>query len=152
VSVTIEGGKASTDQTPDDLSTAKPLPGDSGAAHAEAGSLVIRTGVTVLRLSGFTADAKAECTGAGGPPRLSGSSRVTVLSLFGQPVLVTTAKMTIPLLAGTLKLNETVVGPDGITQRALVLDNAIGPDVVLGEARAGYAGTAVHPNGHPCEV
>lgn len=152
VSVTIEAGKASTDQTPNDLDGTTPLPGDSGAAHAEAGSVVIRTGITVLRLSGFTADAKAECTGAGGPPRLSGSSRVTVLSLLGQPVVAVTAQMTIPLLAATLKLNETVVGPDGITQRALALDNLVGPDIVLGEARAGHAGTAVHPNGHPCEV
>lgn len=144
-------GSASTDQTPDDLTGTRPHTGDRATAHAEASTITIRVGLSVVRLSSLVSDAKAECTGSGAP-RLTGSSRVTVLAIDGRPVVTTTAKTTIPLLFATLRLNDTVVGAKEITQRALVVDNASGPDIVLGEARAGFDGTAAHPDGHPCAV
>ena len=151
LSVTLTNGKAVTDQTPNSLTGTAPQAGDRATAHAEATEVVIRSGLTVIRVAGLFSDAAATCTGSG-PPVLSGSSKVTVLSLAGQPVVTATAQTTIPLVLATLRLNQRVVGPSEITQRALVLDNVIGPDIVIGEARAGFTGTAVHPNGHPCVV
>ncbi|CAN5555406.1 hypothetical protein BH20ACT17_BH20ACT17_06250 [soil metagenome] len=151
LSVSSATGSASTDQQPDDLTGTQPQIGDRATAHAEASSIVIRVGVNVIRLSGFVSDARTECIGSG-PPRLTAGSRVTVLAVGGSPVLTTTAATTIPLLFATLRLNQTVVDAKGITQRALVVDNVVGPDIVLGEARAGFDGTAVHPGGHPCVV
>ncbi len=150
LSVTLTG-KAATDQTPDALDGTAPQAGDRGTAHAEATEIVIRSGLTVIRVAGLVSDAAATCTGSG-PPVLTSSSKVTLLSLAGQPVLTATAQTTIPLVLATLRLNQRVVANGEVTQRALVLDNALGPDIVLGEARAGFAGTAVHPSGHPCVV
>jgi M6 family metalloprotease-like protein len=149
VTVSADGGAATTNQTPDVLTGTAPQPGDSATAHAEATNLTIRVGLNVIRVAGFVADAKAECVGAG-PPRLTSSSRVTLLTLNGAPVLTATGQTTIPLLFATIRLNQTVTGPNEVTRRALVVDNATGPDVVLGEARAGFAGTEAHPDGHPC--
>lgn len=148
-----------TAQTPTDLTSAPPAAGDNAAAHAQAANLVLTSGLNVIRLSALTSDARAECTAGGptaGPPKLTGSSRVTALSVNGQPVVTTAASITVPLILATLRVNQTIVGPQEITQRALVIDNALGPDVVVAEARAGYTGTAAHPDGtpdaHPCKV
>jgi hypothetical protein len=70
----------------------------------------------------------------------------------GVQIPVGSNPVTVPLVLATLKLNETVRGPNGVTQRAIVLDQLLGPDIVLGEARAGWRGAAVHPDGHPCVV
>lgn len=147
----VEAASAVTDQSPDDLTGTAPRAGDRATAHAEAAGIVIRAGLNLIRISGLVSDARAECT-ASGPPRLTSASRVTIVSVNGGPVLVVTGRLDLPLILATLRLNETVTGPNGITQRALVLDNAVGPDLVLGEAHAGWGGTPAHPNGHPCAV
>lgn len=151
LSVGSATGSASTNQTPDDLTGTQPQIGDRATAHAEATTIEIRAGLNLLRISGLVSDAAADCTGTG-PPRLTSSSQVNVLALNGAPVVTTSAATTIPLVLATLRLNQTVVGPTGITQRALVVDNFFSEDIVLGEAFAGFGGTAVHPDGHPCVV
>ncbi len=156
---TLNVFQATTAQTPVDLTASPPAAGDNSRAHAEAANLTLRVGLNIIRLSSLTADARAECTGIGsplGPPKLTGSSRVTALSVNGEPVVVTTASVTLPLLFATLRVNQKIVGPREITQRALVVDPAVGNDIVVAEARAGWKGTSAHPDGtpdgHPCVV
>ena len=48
--------------------------------------------------------------------------------------------MTIPLVLATLRINATINEPGRITRRAIWLDNAILPDVIVGEAIADYSG------------
>ena len=150
LSVTLTG-KAASDQTPDALDGTAPQAGDRGTAHAEATEIVIRSGLDGrprrrprVRRGGDvhgvrTAGPDVELEGHAAEPR-------------GPAVLTATAQATIPLVLATLRLNQRIVANGEVTQRALVLDNALGPDIVLGEARAGFAGTAVHPSGHPCVV
>lgn len=77
---------------------------------------------------------------------------MTALAVNGQPVVVTTATINVPLILATLRVSQKIVGPTEVTQRALVVDTLFGPDVVVAEARAGYNGSDAHPNGHPCTV
>jgi hypothetical protein len=146
------GASAVTSQTPADLSSAPPAAGDNGSAHAEASNVVLRLGLTEIRLPHSVADARAECPAGNGPPALSSSSRVSLLSINGGPVLSTSEPTTIPLVLATIRLNQTTVGPREIVRRAVVIDRLIGADTVIGEARAGYTGTDAHPDGHPCAV
>lgn len=143
---------ATSAQTPADLTSALPAAGDNGRSHAEATQLTLRVGFNVIVLSSLTSDARAQCGAGSGKPTLTGSSRVALLSVNGRPVLETTASANLPLIAAVLRLNQTVTTATGVTQRALVIEPLIGPDIVIGEARAGWVGTPVHPNGHPCAV
>ena len=143
---------ATTDQTPNDLTGTKPAVGDRAVSHADATSITIRAGLNLIRLDAFVSDARVECTHPPDAPQLTSSSRVTLLSINGQPVISDSAPLTLPLVLATLRLNQTVRDAHGVVQRALVLDQLLGPDLVLGEAEAGWRGTDVHPNGHPCVV
>jgi hypothetical protein len=151
IGVSLRTGSA-TDQTPDDLRGTKPAVGDIAKSHAEATDISISAGVNLVRVEGFVADAAAECASPPDAPRLSSSSRLTKVTVAGLEIPVGSNPVQVPLVLATLKLNETVRTANGVTQRALVLDQLLGPDLVLGEARAGWRGTAVHPNGHPCVV
>jgi hypothetical protein len=151
ISVSLRTG-AATDQTPDDLRGTKPAVGDIAESHAEATDIAISAGVNLVHVDAFVADAAAECANPPDAPRLSSSSRLTKVTVAGLEIPVGSDPVQVPLVLATLKLNETVRTANGVTRRALVLDQLVGPDLVLGEARAGWRGTAVHPNGHPCVV
>lgn len=56
------------------------------------------------------------------------------------PYDVLTEPVTIPLVLATLRINATINEPGRITRRAIWLDNAILPDVIVGEAIADYTG------------
>jgi hypothetical protein len=143
---------AATDQTPNDLRGTEPAVGDIAKSHAEATDVTITAGLNLIRIEGFVTDAAAECHNPPDAPRLTSASRIANLTLGGVPIPVGSNPVQVPLVLATLKLNETVRDRAGVTQRAVVLDQLLGPDLVLGEARAGWRGTAVHPDGHPCVV
>ena len=85
------------------------------------------------------ANAAATCTGASAPA-LTSSSKVVGLVVNGQSYDVLTDPVTIPLVLATLRINATINEPGRITRRAIWLDNALLPDVVIGEATADYSG------------
>ena len=140
---------ASTDQTPDDLASTKPRIGDKASGHAEATNILISSGLNVALVQSMVSDAKAECRG-GALPEMTGKSRVALLSINGQPALTIDGRVNIPLGLAVLRLNQTTTTRNGVVQRAVVLDNLIGPDIVIGEVKAGFTGTDAHPGGSPC--
>lgn len=136
VTTSLKAPNARTDQTPNDLASAAPAVGDRATAHADTTDASI--GVGILATS-TVADATAECTGSG-VPALTSSSKVIGLKVNGQSYDVLTAPVTIPLVLATLRINATINEPGRITRRAIWLDNAILPDVIVGEAVADYSG------------
>jgi hypothetical protein len=142
LSAAANAPNAKTDQTPNDLLASPPAVGDNATAHAD-------TAATSASLFGLTAtatdaNATAACTSAGAPT-LTTSGRVVGLVVNGVPRDVGTRQTEIPLLLATLKLNNTTrTGTNSIRRRAIWLDNAILPDVVIGEATAGF-------EGNPCD-
>jgi hypothetical protein len=136
VTTTLKAPNARTDQTPDVLASAAPAVGDSATAHADTTDASI--GVGILATS-TVADATARCTGSG-VPTLTSSSKVVGLKVNGQSYDVLTDPVTIPLVLATLRINATINEPGRITRRAIWLDNAILPDVIVGEAIADYSG------------
>ncbi|MEO3930831.1 Calx-beta domain-containing protein [Micromonosporaceae bacterium B7E4] len=152
VSVRTSVLNASTDQAPDDLNSA-PKPGDGATAAASVDSTRITAGLVTVELGAIHSTAAVSCAGspAGLTPGFTGSSAVTSLRINGVPVTVGSAPLTVPLVIGSLKLNETVTTGTSVTQRAVVLDTPL-VDVVIGEAKANVEGTTAHPSGHPCQV
>jgi hypothetical protein len=138
---TVNAPNASTDQTPNDLLSSAPAVGDNATAHADLETATVGTGISVTSL---VADARAECTSSG-TPTLSSSSKVVGLTVNGQAYNVLTEPVTIPLLLATLRINDTTNAPGRITRRAIWLDSALLPDVILGEAIADYSG-------NPCDA
>jgi len=53
--------------------------------------------------------------------------------------------MNIPLLLATLRVNHTTATANSVRRRAIWLDNAVLPDVIIGEAITGYSG-------NPCDA
>jgi hypothetical protein len=133
----LKAPNARTDQTPDDLQSAAPAIGDRATAHADTSDAAIS--VSGITATSTVADASAECTSSG-VPALTSSSKVVGLHVNGQAYDVLTQPVTIPLVLATLRINATINEPGRITRRAIWLDNAILPDVVIGEAIADYSG------------
>ncbi|MFE2755314.1 Calx-beta domain-containing protein [Actinosynnema sp. NPDC059335] len=142
---------ATTDRTPDDPTTTPPAAGDNATANAKVDTTTISTLGVVIELGVIRADAAVTCvpTGTGLAPRFTGSSSIASLKINGVPTTVGSAPLTIPLVIGSLRLNSTEVTSTAVTQRAVVLDTLLA-DVVIGEARADFHGTAAHPGGNPC--
>jgi hypothetical protein len=136
VTTSLKAPNARTDQTPNDLAAVAPAVGDRATAHADTTDASI--GVGILATS-TVADATAECTGSG-VPALTSSSKVVGLKVNGQSYDALTDPVTIPLVLATLRINATINEPGRITRRAIWLDNAILPDVIVGEAVADYSG------------
>jgi hypothetical protein len=66
-------------------------------------------------------------------------------------VAIGSGPVDIPLVVGTLHLNNTVTTPTSVTQRAVFLDTLL-TDVVVSESRADFHGTTAHPTGNPCQI
>nr|WP_306749552.1 Calx-beta domain-containing protein [Saccharothrix yanglingensis] len=142
---------ATTDQTPDDLTSAPPAAGDNATAKAKVDTTTISTLGLTIELGVIQAEATARCAPSGGglAPQFSGSSTIASLRINGISTTVGSAPLTIPLVIGSLKLNSTETTATSVTQRAVVLDTLLA-DVVIGEAHADIHGTGAHPNGNPC--
>ncbi|ROP42067.1 Calx-beta domain-containing protein [Saccharothrix texasensis] len=142
---------ATTDQTPDDLTSAPPAAGDDATAKAKVDTTTISTLGLTIELGVVQAEASARCAPSGGglAPRFSGGSTIASLKINGVSTTVGSAPLTIPLLIGSLRLNSTETTATSVTQRAVVLDTVLA-DVVIGEAHADVHGTGAHPNGNPC--
>lgn len=151
-SITVSGPSAATDQTPDVLSATAPAAGDSATATATLSTVTIVTSELVtISLDVMTSSVTAECvsTANGLVPQFSASSVIVDLNVGGTPITIGADPTDIPLIIGTLHLNNTVTTGTSVTQRAVWLQTAIG-DVAVDTATAGVAGTAAHPGGNPC--
>ncbi|MBP2336802.1 hypothetical protein JOF41_002980 [Saccharothrix coeruleofusca] len=142
---------ATTDQTPDDLTSAPPAAGDNATATAKVDKTTISTLGLTIELGVIESEAVARCASGGGGlvPQFSGASSIASLKINGVPTAVGTAPVTIPLVIGSLRLNSTETTATSVTQRAVVLDTPL-TDVVIGEAHADVHGTGAHPSGNPC--
>lgn len=132
---------AKTDQTPDDPAASPPAVGDNATAHADTAAAAISSGISATTTE---ADAGAECTSTS-KPVLSSSSKVVGLRVNGRSYNVLTGPLNVPLLLATLRINHTTTTSDSIRRRAIWLDNALLPDVIIGEAIAGHSG-------NPCDA
>jgi hypothetical protein len=150
VSVRADVLGASTGQTPDNLNTA-PSAGDHASAKASVESSRIVAGLVVIEIGVIRSTAAATCasTPSGLAASLTGSSSLASLKINGVPVIVGSAPITIPLTVGTLRINAQTITSTTVVQQAVVLDTLL-TDVVIGEAKADIAGTAVHAGGSPC--
>ncbi|ONI90766.1 hypothetical protein ALI22I_11335 [Saccharothrix sp. ALI-22-I] len=141
---------ARTEQTPDDLLALPPAPGDGAVSTARIeytriSSLLVNIEVGVIQASAsVTCDANLN-------PVFAGSSQIASLRINGVAVTVGSAPLTIPLLIGSLQLNNTTTTPTNVVQRAFALDTAL-TDVVLGEAKANVEALPGEPGGSPCRV
>jgi hypothetical protein len=142
---------ATTDQTPDDLTSAPPAAGDNATANAKVDTTTISTLGLTIELGVIKSEATAKCvpSGTGLAPQFSGSSTIASLKINGVSTTIGSAPITIPLVIGSLRLNSTETTATSVTQRAVVLDTLLA-DVVIGEAHADIHGTGAHPNGNPC--
>ncbi|ONI79549.1 hypothetical protein ALI144C_25715 [Actinosynnema sp. ALI-1.44] len=104
------------------------------AASTSVGSVKITVLGQVVEIGVIESHASASCD-TGKPVA---RSTVGSLKVNGSEVDVGSGPVTVPLVAGKLKLNSTTRTADSVTQRAVVLDTAL-TDLVIGEARAGCA-------------
>lgn len=140
-SVTAARTALKTDVDPDDLLRA-PLATDFAMADARIEGVSIKALLTTISAAEVTSEVRTECTPLGTPKLLPGSG-VTRLVVNGRTIASTRANLAIPLAAATLKVNHTIALGTRVIQRALWLDFDSGPDVIVGEARAGF-------DGNPC--
>ena len=142
-----------TDLTPDDQAVA-PVAGDRGLGTSSIQSVQIALGPLVtISVRSALAQASATCPGAGGAPLLTGSGSLGTLAINGVlRVSLASARQDISLAIGVLRLNHTTTTSNSVTQRALWFQSSspLFSDVIIGEAKAGFAGTSAHPGGHPC--
>lgn len=135
---------SSTNQTPDDLSSAQPATGDRGESDANAATVTLLAGGSLVKATAVTSHAEARCGApAGSAPVLAGSSRIVGLTVDGRPVAVGTGEIRVNLLLGVLHVNSTQKTATGVTQRGIWFENRLlgsALDVVVAEARAGYTG------------
>lgn len=142
LSTTADAPNAKTDQTPNDLAASAPAVGDKATAHADTALATIS--LFGIRATATEADAKAECTSSG-VPTLSASGKVVGLRVNGQTYNVLTGPLNVPMLLATLRINHTTTTSNSIRRRAIWLDNALLPDVIVSEAIADYSG-------NPCDA
>ncbi len=142
LAVNADAPNAKTDQTPNNLATSAPAVGDKATAHADTALATVS--LSGIRATATEADAKAECTSSG-VPTLSASGKVVGLRVNGRTYNVLTGPLNVPLLLATLRINHTTTTSDSIRRRAIWLDNALLPDVIIGEAIADYSG-------NPCDA
>lgn len=151
VRVTADGLDARTDQTPSVLVSTAPAAGDNATSTATVASVTISATLVSIKLKVITSRASAECvtTPTGLAPKLTGSSSIAGLSINGLPVAIGSGPVDIPLVIGTLHLNNTTRTAGSITQRAVWLHTLLA-DVVVAQSTADVHGTAAHPGGNPC--
>jgi hypothetical protein len=148
---TVALAKASTDQTPTVLTATAPAVGDQALAKASSSAAQANAGIAPIQLVSMSSQARARCDVVPGSPVLTGSSQVTGLQVLAQRI-TTSSPRTIVLLGATVYVNRQIVTANEIIQRAVEIDSVFGADVILGESKAGFAGTPIHPTGSPCSA
>lgn len=153
IKVTAAVLDARTNLTPDNQNTAVAA-GDGVVSTANVESTKITIGLTVIEIGVIRSTATVSCVPNvnGFVPSFTGASTVANLKINGLVIPVGSGPLTIPVpLVGSLSLNSTTTTGTSLVQRAVFLDTLL-TDVVIGEARADFEGTALHPGGNPCEV
>jgi hypothetical protein len=112
------------------------------AAHGESSIAKVTISVPLLGISiqatGLHSESTASLEGTCAATALSSISRLATLSINGIPLVVGDQSLTIPLVVGSLRINELASTGSSITRRVLDLDlPGTALDVVLGESRAG---------------
>lgn len=117
---------------------------DHATASAAVATATVTLGGTVITANLLQSSAAATCNAAG-QAVLSGSSRVIGLTINGMPINIIDQPVTIPASPlVVVAINEQVVGPGTLTQRALrVTSQLLSTEVVIAESIAD-----VH--GNPC--
>lgn len=135
---------SSTNQTPDDLVNTTPALGDRSEADAEASSIVLVAGLSVVRASVVRVRAEARCGAPlGSAPKMTSSMTVANLTVNGHPVTVGGGETKINLRLGVLHINNTTTTSTSITKRGIWFENKVLPaglDIVVGEAKADFSG------------
>jgi hypothetical protein len=135
---------SSTNQTPNDPVNTAPALGDRSEADAQASTIVLVAGLTVVRATVLKVHAEARCgSPLGSTPKLSGSTTLVKLTVNGHPVAVADAEVKINLLLGVLHINNTTTTATSITTRGIWFENKVLPsslDIVAAEAKAGFSG------------
>ncbi|WP_245614031.1 Calx-beta domain-containing protein [Actinokineospora inagensis] len=111
-------------------------------------------GIANIQVGAVTASAGYTCTAQPDgslSPVFSATSNVASLKVNGLAVTVGSGTLTIPLVAGTLRINATTQVNGEYVRQAFALDTVVGT-VILGEAKAGIKGTTLHPTGNPCQA
>jgi hypothetical protein len=134
-----------TDQTPDNLNSALPAPGDSAKAGASAATVFVRVGPVRIGVSAVSSEAEAHCSIFLTPTASSGS-QVVGLRINGGPARTLTGHVLISVLGVRIEVNKTTIVGTTRTQQALVVSSIYTPGkLVIGEATAGWSG-------NPCAV
>lgn len=114
------------------------------SAHGESNVASVTISVPALGLTikamALHSEASASVGATCGSAALSSLSRLATLQINGLTIPVTTAPITIPLVVGSLSINQLQSTGSSITRRVLNLDlpgNLL--DVVVGESKAGIA-------------
>lgn len=136
---------ATTNQTPDDLSSAPPAVGDKAEARSGVADIDITVGLVTISATVIQSQAKAQCTSSamGLKPVLSSSSSVSAVTVNGVPllgggVITTPFNLVIPGVL-SLRLNQKINAPGSVTQRALVVTVG-GLALVVAESQADFTG------------
>ncbi len=99
-----------------------------------------------IALAGIHSSARSQLLGGCGPATVHSLSRVGTLIINGAPILVADSPVSIPLIVGTLHLNQQVRVGNNIVRRAVSLDlPGTALDVVLGETIVGVHCNAPTP-------
>ena len=109
----------------------------SAAAQAEVASVKISILGQTIEATGLKSSASSTLTRCGSPATLGGLSSIASLKINNKPVLNLDQPITVPLLIGSLGLNQRVVSGNTITESALHLNVAGLVDLALGQSVAG---------------
>ncbi|WP_418060707.1 hypothetical protein [Pimelobacter simplex] len=134
--IPLLGVPASQVQTGVLTGTTQSGPG-SAAAQAEVASVRISILGQTINATGLTSSASSALTGCGAPALLSGHSSIASLTLNNKPVANLDQSLTLPLVIGSLGLNERSVTGNTVTRSALHLNVAGLVDLALGQSVAG---------------
>lgn len=112
------------------------------AAQADVARVSVNLPGINLSMTDVHTEARSELTDGCETATVSGLSRVGTLTLNGQRMVIGKQRVTVPLGAGALYVNQRVVSGDTIIQRGVFLDlPGTALDVVVAESKAGMGCT-----------
>lgn len=109
----------------------------SAAAQASVASVKISILGQTIEATGLTSSASSVLSSCGTPAAVSGTSSIASLKVNNKPVANLNQPISVPLIIGSLGLNERAVSGSTITQSALHLNVAGLVDLALGQSVAG---------------
>jgi hypothetical protein len=117
--------------------TTKSAPAGGAQAGASVADVTISLLGTTIKATGLTSSAVSQLTSCSAPATLTGISSIASLTINGKPVVNLNQPVSVPLLIGSLGLNERAVSGNTITQSALHLNVAGLVDLAIGQSVAG---------------